>query len=61
MVDEIDYWFEAGWAVFKDEQWDADSFPPSNDMEAQRWWLGVATCKHPCPSLQTSRFSAQIN
>jgi hypothetical protein len=36
MVDEIDYWFEAGWAVFKDEQWDADSFPPLNDMESTK-------------------------
>jgi hypothetical protein len=34
MVDEIDYWFEAGWAVLKEEQWDADFFPPLNDMEA---------------------------
>ena len=40
MVDEIDYWFEAGWAVFKEERWDADFFPPLNDMEAQRAWLG---------------------
>jgi hypothetical protein len=40
MVDEIDYWFEIGWAVFKEEQWDADFFPPLNDMEAQRAWLG---------------------
>jgi hypothetical protein len=40
MVDEIDYWFESGWAVFKEERWDADFFPPLNDMEAQRAWLG---------------------
>jgi len=40
VVDEIDYWFEAGWAVLKEEQWDADFFPPLNDMEAQRAWLG---------------------
>jgi hypothetical protein len=39
MVDEIDYWFEIGWAAFKEEQWEADFFPPLNDMEAQRAWL----------------------
>ena len=33
-------WFEIGWEAFKEECWDADSFPPLDDMEAQRAWLG---------------------
>ena len=32
-------WFGAGWAVFKGTT-DPDFFPPLNDMEAQREWLG---------------------
>jgi hypothetical protein len=33
-------WFGAGWAVFKGGTKDPDFYPPLNDMEAQRWWLG---------------------
>lgn len=35
-----DFWFGQGWAVFKGELRDDKHFPPLNDMEAQRWWLG---------------------
>lgn len=37
--DEAD-WFGKGWAVYKRELRDDAWFPPLNDMEAQRWWLG---------------------
>jgi hypothetical protein len=33
-------WFGAGWAVFKGGTDDDDYYPPLNDMEAQREWLG---------------------
>jgi hypothetical protein len=33
-------WFGAGWAVYKGDVRDSEFFPPLNDMEAQRWWLG---------------------
>ena len=33
-------WFGAGWAVFKGGVADPDFYPPINDMEAQREWLG---------------------
>lgn len=33
-------WFGAGWAVFKGGTDDDDFYPPLNDMEAQREWLG---------------------
>jgi hypothetical protein len=33
-------WFGKGWAVYKGDMRDAAYFPPLNDMEAQRWWLG---------------------
>ena len=33
-------WFDVGWAVFVGNERDSDSFPPLNDMEAQREWLG---------------------
>ena len=33
-------WFGAGWAVFKGGTKDTDYYPPLNDMEAQRAWLG---------------------
>ena len=33
-------WFGAGWAVYKGNVEDPDFFPPLNDMEAQRDWLG---------------------
>jgi hypothetical protein len=33
-------WFGAGWAVFKGGTKDPDFYPPLNDMEAQREWLG---------------------
>jgi hypothetical protein len=36
---EID-WFGKGWAVYKEDLRDHADFPPLNDMEAQRWWLG---------------------
>ena len=39
MTGDVD-WFDVGWESFKEERWDADSFPPLNDMEAQRAWLG---------------------
>lgn len=39
MVENID-WFDVGWAVYRNSLRDTDSFPPLNDMEAQRWWLG---------------------
>jgi hypothetical protein len=32
-------WFEAGWSVGQDGV-DEGRFPPLNDMEAQRSWLG---------------------
>jgi hypothetical protein len=33
-------WFAKGWAVYKGDIHDDAFFPPLNDMEAQRWWLG---------------------
>jgi hypothetical protein len=33
-------WFAIGWDVCKNGLRDAASFPPLNDMEAQRAWLG---------------------
>jgi hypothetical protein len=33
-------WFPIGERVYREGLRDADSFPPLNDMEAQRWWLG---------------------
>jgi len=33
-------WFAIGERVYREGLQDADSFPPLNDMEAQRWWLG---------------------
>jgi len=33
-------WFGAGWAVFKGGTEDPEFYPPLNDMEAQRQWLG---------------------
>jgi hypothetical protein len=33
-------WFSAGWAVYFGAARDATHYPPLNDMEAQRWWLG---------------------
>jgi hypothetical protein len=33
-------WFDAGWAVFASGLRDPAFFPPLNDMEAQRQWLG---------------------
>jgi hypothetical protein len=36
---EQDLWFGAGWAVYKGSAGD-DCFPPLNDIEAQRAWLG---------------------
>lgn len=33
-------WFGAGYAVFKGGTQDPDFYPPLNDMEAQRQWLG---------------------
>jgi hypothetical protein len=33
-------WFGAGWALFKGGTDDPDYYPPLNDMEAQRQWLG---------------------
>jgi hypothetical protein len=41
--------FAAGWAVFHGER-AAEYFPPLNDMEAQRCWLGgfgAAWAEHP--------------
>lgn len=34
-----DIWFEAGIAVFYGDKAD-ERYPPLNDIEAQRWWLG---------------------
>jgi len=34
-----DIWFEAGIAVFYGDTAEA-CYPPLNDIEAQRWWLG---------------------
>jgi hypothetical protein len=42
-------WFGAGWSVFHGTT-DPDYFPPLNDMEAQRQWLGgfaAAWVEHP--------------
>ncbi|ADC64087.1 hypothetical protein [Allochromatium vinosum] len=36
---EQDRWFGAGWAVYKGSMGD-DCFPPLNDIDAQRAWLG---------------------
>lgn len=33
-------WFGAGYAVAKGDVRDPDFYPPLNDMEAQREWLG---------------------
>jgi hypothetical protein len=33
-------WFDVGWEAFAEGGRDADLFPPLNDIEAQRWWLG---------------------
>lgn len=33
-------WFSAGWAVYIGAARGAADFPPLNDMQAQRWWLG---------------------
>lgn len=33
-------WFSAGWAVYIGAARGAADFPPMNNMEAQRWWLG---------------------
>jgi hypothetical protein len=33
-------WFAIGERVYREGLRDADFFPPLNDMEAQRWWLG---------------------
>lgn len=33
-------WFEAGWQVGSDGVDEGACFPPLNDMEAQRSWLG---------------------
>jgi len=33
-------WFPIGERVYREGRRDAESFPPLNDMEAQRWWLG---------------------
>ncbi|MEA3640252.1 MAG: histidine kinase [Lamprobacter sp.] len=35
----LDVWFDRGWDVYKGARQDGD-YPPLNDMEAQRWWLG---------------------
>lgn len=47
---EDNEWFSRGWAVYKGNLRDDDHFPPLNDMEAQRWWLGgfgAAWCESP--------------
>lgn len=36
---EQDRWFGAGWSVYKGSTGE-DCFPPLNDMDAQRAWLG---------------------
>jgi len=33
-------WIDVGWAVYREDVRDAEFFPPLNDMEAQRHWLG---------------------
>lgn len=33
-------WYAAGWAVFARDVRDPEFFPPLNDIEAQREWLG---------------------
>ncbi len=33
-------WFSAGWAVYIGAARGAADFPPMDNMEAQRWWLG---------------------
>ncbi len=38
-IKELD-WFDAGYAVFKSGTDDSEYYPPLNDMEAQREWLG---------------------
>jgi hypothetical protein len=38
-VEEIG-WYAAGWAVFMRDVRDPSFFPPLNDIEAQREWLG---------------------
>jgi hypothetical protein len=45
-------WLDAGWAVFHGEQ-APEYFPPLNDMEARRCWLGdfgTAWAEHPDPA-----------
>ena len=38
-MQNISDWFDAGWAVYKGSTGE-DWFPPLNDREAQRAWLG---------------------
>jgi hypothetical protein len=38
-VDEIG-WYAAGWAVFSRGVRDSEFYPPLNEIEAQREWLG---------------------
>lgn len=33
-------WFDIGWAVYRKDLRNDANFPPLNDMQAQRWWLG---------------------
>ncbi|MGA7982110.1 MAG: hypothetical protein WCA32_18060 [Chromatiaceae bacterium] len=33
-------WFDVGWDALTEGPRDDESFPPLNDMEAQRAWLG---------------------
>jgi hypothetical protein len=33
-------WFDVGWMAYAEGLRGADAFPPLNDIEAQRWWLG---------------------
>ncbi len=39
MTDTTD-WIDVGWAVYREAVCDAEFFPPLDDMEAQRRWLG---------------------
>jgi hypothetical protein len=36
---QLDVWFDRGWDVYEGAR-EQHYYPPLNDMQAQRWWLG---------------------
>ncbi|MBK1618451.1 histidine kinase [Lamprobacter modestohalophilus] len=37
---QLNVWFDRGWDVYEQGLQDDHHFPPLDDIEAQRWWLG---------------------